>query len=40
MLELLDTLFIGLVAVAVPAIVLALIALIGYVIYREVRGGE
>ena len=38
--ELLDTIFIGLIAVAVPAIMIGLVGLIAYAIYREVRGGE
>ncbi len=40
MLELLDSIFLGLISVAVPAIMIGLVLLIAYAIYREVRGGE
>lgn len=40
MIELLDTIFIGLIAIVVPVIMIGLVALIVYAIYREVRGGE
>jgi hypothetical protein len=37
MVDLLDSLFIGLVVIAVPAIMIGLVVLIIYAIYREVR---
>jgi hypothetical protein len=40
MLELVDAIFLGMIAVAVPAIMIGLVLLIAYAIYREVRGGE
>jgi hypothetical protein len=40
MVDLLDTLFVGFIAVAVPLIMIGLVILIIYAIYREVRGGR
>ncbi len=40
MVDLLDTIFLGFIAIAVPAIMIGLILLIAYAVYREVRGGE
>lgn len=38
MVESLEAVFIAVVTVAVPAVMLGLILLIGYAVYREVRG--
>jgi uncharacterized membrane protein len=40
MVDFLDTVFLAVIGVAVPAIMIGLILLIAYAIYREVRGGE
>lgn len=38
MVDLLDTIFLGFIGVAVPLIMIGLVLLIGYAIYREIRG--
>jgi ABC-type transport system involved in cytochrome c biogenesis permease subunit len=40
MIDALETIFVAVISVAVPVLLLGLIALIVYAIYREVRGSE
>jgi hypothetical protein len=38
--DLLETIFVGFISVAVPIIMIGLIVLIIYAVYREIRGNE
>lgn len=40
MIDAVEAVFMAIIAVAVPAVMLGLILLIGYAVYRELRGGE